>query len=471
MNKKRIIFLNPPSREGRKLIRNFDCATESKGNYLYQPYDFLLMSAKVPDSLELVIIDGIAEKISKKNIVKKISKESPSIIVISLADSNWHEDFEFVRELRQSYPKTCLIAFGDSFIDPVTVKKIRPYVNGLLHNPIFVDFAEVLKAYDEKKIWLELDGFISGNSYSKIDLKKPVEVKFPIPKHSMFLNRKYRWPFAHNFLYTTIFTAWGCPYSCSYCIMAKFPNYYRDAKDVYEEMLEIKALGLKEFYMGDRSFGLPRNNVINLMNMMIENKIGLKWSTYFHPNQYDPVLLEKMKYSGCHTIIIGIEIANLKKLKSFGRHTKEGRLFELISHCNKIGIKICGDFILGLPGENKKDIMDTIELSKKINIDYASFNIAAPLAGSSIREYAVKEGRMQSGELEYDSFGYTKVLGNGVLKGSELIDLRNLAVRGFYFRISYLIKSLFRIRTVEQLIIQIQEMSQLFLKSKKLKRS
>lgn len=463
--KNNIVFINPPSLAGRKLIRNFDCATESKGNYLYQPYDFLLLSAHVGSSFQLHLIDAISDKRDLDYCVSNTTKLTPSIVVIAVADSNWEEDFQFIKFIRKSLPNSKLIIFGDSFVDPISVNKIKTFVDGILHNPIHINFKEIDDFPKDK--WINLDGFIRADSYSRIDLKKPIESRIPSPKHSLFLNTNYRWPFAQHFLYTTVFTAWGCPYSCSYCIMAKFPNYYRPAQDIFEELEYIKSLGLKEFYMGDRSFGLPRDNIFKLLNKMIEKKINLKWSTYFHPNQYGFELLELMSKSGCHTIIIGIESANLKLLKKFGRHTKPDKLQNLLIHAKKLGIKVCGDFIIGLPGENSKDVLDTIDLAVNSGIDYASFNIAAPLAGSEIRSEAVKDGRMQPGENHFDSFGYEKILGNGIMSGQELLILRNYAVRKFYFRIGFLIRALFKIKTFPQFIIQVQEMLQLFKKSKR----
>jgi hypothetical protein len=463
--KDKILFINPPSSEGRKLIRNFDCATESKGNYLYQPYDFLLLSSHITNKFELTLIDAISEKKTKKYCIEKIKKISPSIVIISLADSNWSEDLDFVTTTRSLIPSTKLIVFGDSFIDENSRKIITPLVDGILHNPIQINYQEILEV--PKGQWINCAGFIKEDSYTKLDLKRPLEVSFPLPKHKTFLSTKYRWPFAQHFLYTTVFTSWGCPYSCSYCIMAKFPNYFRDSVEIYNELVHIKSLGLKEFYMGDRSFGLPRENVVKLLNTMISNKLQLKWSTYFHPNQYDKELFQLMINSGCHTVIIGIETANLKLLKKFGRHTKTNRLEDLLAHAKNAGIKVCGDFIIGLPGERKEDVLNTIDLAISSGIDFASFNIAAPLAGSEIRETAIKEGRLTPGELHFDSFGYERILGNGILSGKELLDLRNIAVRRFYFRIGFLIRAFFKIKTFPQLIIQLQEMIQLFVKTKK----
>lgn len=98
--------------------------------------------------------------------------------------------------------------------------------------------------------------------------------------------------------------------------MSKFPNYYRSYDEIIEEMKEVASLGIREIYMGDRSFGLPLMNVMKLLQGMIDQRFNFSWSTYFHPNQYTPELLQKMKESGCHTIIVGIENSDQSTLKA-----------------------------------------------------------------------------------------------------------------------------------------------------------
>lgn len=62
----RVSFVNPAVSPFRKIMRNFDCATESKGNYLYQPYDFLLLSSRIPPAWDLQFIDAVARKLDEK---------------------------------------------------------------------------------------------------------------------------------------------------------------------------------------------------------------------------------------------------------------------------------------------------------------------------------------------------------------------------------------------------------------------
>jgi len=462
-----VIFINPPSAVGRKLIRNFDCATESKGNYLYQPYDKLLLSSHY-EANQFVLFDAIADKMSQVELFECLKEHKIKYFIVSVADTNWIEDKEFLQKLHSIYPDRPIYAFGDSLIEATSREELHGIISGVLSNPLELNVEELENHIKEKgNQWFQGSGFVKEDTYSRVDLKKPIEININIPNHQKFLHENYRWPFSRYFKYTTVFTSWGCPYSCSYCIVAKFPNTYRNYRNVLEELRHIKTLGLNEIYIGDRSFGLPRSNVIQLLKAMIEEDFNFSWSTYFHPNQYDPELLELMKRSGCHTLIIGIESHNFKSLKKYGRHMKEDRFYGLLKHAKKIGIEICGDFIIGLPNETKEDIHKTIKLSKELDIDYASFNIAAPLAGSSLREDAKKDGRISPGEENhFDSFGYHKVLSNGVLSGEEILKLRNQAVKDFYFNPRYLFKSLFRIHSFEHLIIQVQEMLQILFKTK-----
>lgn len=460
----RIVFLNPPVKNNRKLVRNFDCASESKGNYLYQAYDFLQLSAKIPREWELSVLDSVASQYSIEDIYTNLDDLIPNIIVMSMADSNWRDDFNFLQELKKKYQKSQFFVFGDSFIDNSSAAVVTPYVSGILQNPIDVEFDKLIS--NDVNEYVSGPGIRDPKEYSKPDLKKPRQVHLGLPRHELFLHKAYRWPFAENFKYTTVFTAWGCPYSCSYCIMAKFPNFYRPAQEVIEELKYIKNLGIKEVYFGDRSFGLPRNNILEILKAMIDLKLNLRWSSYFHPNQYDEELLEVMKKSGCHTLIIGIESQDLKSLKQFNRNVKVNRYEGLLSHAKKLKIKICGDFMIGLPGEDYQDVMKTIDYSREIPIDYASFNIVAPLAGSSIKDLAIKENRMSENDKQFDSLGGDQVLASDKLTSTELIKLRNYAVKRFYMRPSYLFKRVLGLNSIKQFIIQFQEMIQLFKKSK-----
>jgi len=83
-----------------------------------------------------------------------------------------------------------------------------------------------------------------------------------------------------------------------------------------------------------------------------------------------------------------------------------------------------------------------------IGVDYASFNIATPLLGSSLRQ----EGT----ELGFDTAG-NNVMGTDTMSPATLVGLRNHAVRRFYLRPSYIWKRMTGIKTWQQLLLQANE--------------
>ncbi|MDC1174635.1 radical SAM protein [Bacteriovoracaceae bacterium] len=448
----RIFFLNPPLKPHRNLMRNFDCATESKGSYLYQPYDFLLLSAKIGKEDEFEFLDCIADNLCSSRMIERVQEFNASHIVISVAQSSYNNDLIILKKIKNEFPNLIIIIFGDILFSKAGLGELEDIIDFGITDPLTFSFNEIRSYKKEDLKRIEFQGKWEIFFLKIKDLKAAKQVSIGTPLHAYFLNKKYRWPFSYYKKYTTIFTSWGCPYSCSYCILRNFPNLYRPWEEVLEEIrYVVKDLKIKEIYIGDRSFGLPRSNVIRLLEGIIDKGFKFKWSTYFHVNQYDKELLDLMYKSGCRTIIIGVETATFVNLKAFGRNFKEDRFNMLISHCKKIGMAICGDFIIGLPGQNKDEIIKTIELSKESCFDYASFNIAAPLPGSIIQ----KEGTKLREWDQYDSLGKFNVIGNEFLSGKEIVELRDRAVREFYLRPRYLLKRLLRIRTIDQFFIQI----------------
>ncbi|MBY0552895.1 radical SAM protein [bacterium] len=361
--------------------------------------------------------------------------------------------------LSKKFPDTPILVFGDSTLEENNCEQILKYSTGIITSPLLFNIKEL-------QSWT-IENFVSqaevlglktlSNFANKIPIKKSFKTFNVKPRHELFIHKRYRWPFATYFKYTTITTSWGCPYSCSYCTASNLSSIYRIASDVIEDMEKIKAMGIKEIYFSDKSFGLPKENTTNILNLMIEKKFKFSWSTYFHPNQYSPDFLQLMKTAGCHTIIIGIESYNRAKLRQYGRVIQDDKLEGLIKKANEIGINVCGDFIIGFPHETQSEIMETLDWSRKLDIDYASFNIATPLPNTSIKLSAIKNGLILPNAHHFDTTGLSGVMTHPQISHEKLLKMRNHALGAFYLRPSYWIKRLSRLRGFQHLVIQIEE--------------
>ncbi len=461
-------LVNPPAPQLRKIIRNIDCSFESKGNYLYQPLDFLQLSGNFnSEHWNLNIHDAIADSLSLDTSLNIVRGFRPNLIVLAMGDTTWRNDLDYLINLKDNHPQSMILCIGDSFAEKSAIEEIASYADGIIVSPWDTNFEILLDIHpSEWHTVKSIPGVIFPNdSNSIIWTKKPTKKSIHPPRHELFQHKKYKWPFSKHLKYTSVFTAWGCPFKCSYCLLSKSPFFYRDVDEIIDELTSIKELGIHEIYFADRSFGAPLKNVIDLLDKMIAHNYKFSWSTYFHPNMFNKDLLIKMKQSGCHTIIIGIENHDLALLNQYSRDVKVDKLKALISCAKEIGMDICADFIFGLKGQTKADILETIKFSIESKFAYASFNILAPLPGTELRQNAIKDGLIKESDRHFDSLGKGKVFSNNRLSGDEIVELRNYAVKKFYGRPSYIFNRLIRTKSFTHLLIQFLEMISLFKKS------
>ena len=220
-----------------------------------------------------------------------------------------------------------------------------------------------------------------------------------------------------------------------------------------EELGDLKNRGVKEIHFGDASFGYPKENAEKILRGMIDASFGFQWSSYIHPLQPSAAMFDLIQKSGCHTLVFGIDSADESLLASFGRNVRCEELSRFVVECKKRGLSLCGDVMLGFPGETLESCRRTLEFAQGLGIDFISINFASPLMGSALRSQSVDEGTLMP-----DQHGFhTLAPGNGEIDRSSLLRLRRQALRSFYLRPSYLLRQLLRVGSVEAASIRMNE--------------
>ncbi len=455
-----VVFIQPPTPSNKKITRNCDCGTESKANYMWQPYDFLLLSSRFdPEYFHLFFIDGVADKLTNENVFKKCSDSD--LFILGFADAVWQDDFNFLKETRKNFPNSLIFCLGDAFLEEYNCELALSFCDGILKTPLFFD---PLKYIETNRNEVK-SNFLKDIAYTKLDQKNPSNVTGFLPRHDLFQHSMYRWPIAHHKKYTTIHTAWGCPYSCSYCPIGRLNFLTKSNEDIIKEMIWVKKLGFKEIYIGDKSFGIPLAKTKELLQLMINEKLNFSWSVYLHPNQFSVELIELMSRAGCHTIIIGIESIKKENLKIYNRNVKIETYDNLISTCHRNNISVCADFIFGLKNENENDCKETINYALSSNIDYAAFYILSPLPGTSVRKELIEKKIITKDSHNFNLVTKESIVPSELLSATELEYIRKYAIAKFYLRPRYLLKRFLSIRSFEHFSIQIEEMFQLIYKS------
>jgi radical SAM superfamily enzyme YgiQ (UPF0313 family) len=108
----------------------------------------------------------------------------------------------------------------------------------------------------------------------------------------------------------------------------------------------------------------------------------------------------------------------------------------MVGLLRKVGIDSLVYFLIGLPGETKETIRETIRFAQKVNSDYVEFYPATPYPGTEFFEIAAKEGMIS--ERDWSDYQYNEFVIDipGVERPAQKKILRD-AYREFYFRPRY----------------------------------
>jgi hopanoid biosynthesis associated radical SAM protein HpnJ len=247
--------------------------------------------------------------------------------------------------------------------------------------------------------------------------------------------------------YVSIYTGRGCKSHCTFCLWPQTVGGHKyRTRSVENVIAEIKrALELfpqtKEFMFDDDTFtdDLPRAEAI----ARELGKLGVTWSCNAKANvPYNT--LKILKENGLRLLLVGYESGNQQILHNI----KKGMLITVAKQftrdCHKLGIKIHGTFIVGLPGETQETLKETIAFAKEINPHTIQVSLAAPYPGTFLYRQAVQEGWLDIEHAELiDEHGVQIApLHYPHLSHQEIFNSVEIIYRKFYFRPSKILSIL-----------------------------
>jgi radical SAM superfamily enzyme YgiQ (UPF0313 family)/glycosyltransferase involved in cell wall biosynthesis len=451
--KKKVLLLNPP---GEKLyIRDYYCSKVSKANYLYEPPDLLILSGILYPKYQIAVIDAIAEKYPPDKCLEEIIKFAPDAIVFLSGQVSFPEDFAFLKKVKKKTGAK-LIGSGDIFLeDGEKIIAQNPFIDAILLDFTTFDILDYLNGENKVSNMIYQRG--SKIIIGKVERRKGGEYSIPLPRHELFPHHLYRYSLLEGKPFAVVLTDYGCPFACRFCIMGEIGFKQRSVDNVIEELKYIKSLGMRHIYFDDQTFGAHKARAEKLLKEMIKLKFDFRWVCFSRVDVCDESLLQLMKKAGCHTIMFGVESASAEILKKYDKGFSLEQIVKTFDLCRKLDIKTLGTFMLGFPGESEESILQTIAFAKKINPDYASFNIPIPRSGTQIRKEMLKSNPQWRKQDPVDQSGSFIAKGTDKISQTRLMALRKKAIIEFYLRPSYLFGRLRKIRTFYEFMQNISD--------------
>lgn len=431
----KVLLLNPP---GDKLYqRDMYCSAVSKAHYYWPPIDLLIQSGILGKVYEVDVIDAIAEGLSPSACRRRISSGEYKAVVFLTGTASWKQDFEFLSRIRSGSNRPLLVGNGDvllhraedflrkyDFLDAVlfdyTSPDILRYLGGDFRNIASMAFR------------------VDGRVEVRRERSPEKECSYPTPRHEKFPLKKYFLAHGKRFPSTTVQLGFGCPFRCTFCIASTLGFKSRPVAEVMEELRYVRSLGIKEVFFTDFTFEAKRKSALELCRLMAEEKLGLSWVCSSRAGTLDRELLVRMKSSGCHTVLIGVESGEEKILVEYSKGVTKDQVRQAFALCREMGIRTLGHFIIGLPGETESSVRRTIEFAKELDCDFASFNIAVPALGTKLRSKAISSGWLRDDTLVFDASDSYPIMETPQFSRNQAWEWRRRAVREFYLRPSYL---------------------------------
>jgi len=345
--------------------------------------------------VEVEILDLLSTRYSLQKIEQRLTRFQPDIIGATSVTLNFPVAVKTLQYSKALIPEATVIMGGPhvTFTAEDTLRTF-PEVDVVVRGEGEETLRELVSALEEgtglakvKGLTFRQNGRISRTEdrpfIQDLDLLPPPErTLFPISRYLAM-----RVP-------ASVLSSRGCPMDCTFCVghrMTGRQGRFRNPLRVVDEIESAHRLGFEEICVDDDLFTRNRRHVSAICDEICRRGLRLKMYIFARVDTVDPPLLRKLKEAGCAMICFGLESGNQKILDRANKRTTVEKARQAVALAKEAGISSFGSFVLGLPGETRETMEETISFAQSLDIPYG-FHLLSPFPGTSIRERAADYG-------------------------------------------------------------------------------
>jgi radical SAM superfamily enzyme YgiQ (UPF0313 family) len=243
--------------------------------------------------------------------------------------------------------------------------------------------------------------------------------------------------------FVSFYAGRGCRSRCTFCLwpytVGGHTYRVRSPQNVVGEVKRATEYfpQMREVFFDDDTLTDARPWVEDVARGLGEVLIpkGMSWSTNAKVNVPFGTL-KVLKDNGLRLFTVGFETGSQAILNNIKKGMKIEWARRFAENCHALGIKMHGTFIVGLPGETKETIRETIQFVKEINPHTIQVSLPAALPGTYLYDQARREGwlRDESGELVAENGFQVTSLEYPHLSHRDIFEMQEQLYRAFFFR-------------------------------------
>ncbi|MGH6795781.1 MAG: hopanoid biosynthesis associated radical SAM protein HpnJ [Methylocella sp.] len=411
--------------QARREIRSFWYPT-----WLAQP------AALIPDSK---LIDAAPHRIGMAEVLAKACDFD--LAVLHTSTPSFASDVKCIKALKSANPSLRVGLIGAKVAVDPEGSLASSEADFVARNEFDFTIKEIAEGRDWRTIagmsYRSGDGIVHNEERPILENMDLLPFVTPVYKRDLCISDYFIGYLKHPYL--SFYTGRGCKSRCTFCLWPQTVGGHRyRTRSVGHVVDEVRWAAtafpqVKEFFFDDDTF---TDNGARAEAIARElGKLGVTWSCNAKANVRRETL-KVMRDNGLRLLLVGYESGNQQILHNIKKGMLIERAKRFTKDCHELGITIHGTFILGLPGETKETIEETIRFAAEINPHTVQVSIAAPYPGTYLHSQALEHGWLDEANAELvDEHGVQMApLHYPHLSHMEIFQSVETFYRRFYFR-------------------------------------
>lgn len=416
MSKLNILFVNPPAPiPGEIWIRDTNRSGRySKERTIWPQTSLAMLASMFPDD-NVQIFDCIAEGWTYKECYDRMAQFQPTWVVLNPVSSSFSHDMIVAMYAHSLGAKTVCVSPHTKVLFEESQKRFP-----------FLDYSlDYTKGGPEYEYQLrELIKGIPCNGDKFEDLPPARQDLLPIEKYSLPLIGKG---------YTFVTISRGCAWACIYCratVQNERKPRFRSVNTVLEE---IRLHHLTNIAFHADTATMNRKWMMEFCERVLtEIPWKIRIVTNSRVDTIDPEMLSAMKRAGFWMICFGVESGNDRVLAMNKKEATVAQARQAVKAAKRAGLKVWTYLMLGMYGDTKETMQETIRLACELDGDICNFAVSAPYPGTEWGRVAQQEGYLTDQRWESMDQNYSAITSQPDCSPADVLTAQKSAYLRWY---------------------------------------
>jgi radical SAM superfamily enzyme YgiQ (UPF0313 family) len=242
----------------------------------------------------------------------------------------------------------------------------------------------------------------------------------------------------------------GCPFPCTYCAARMYNQLYeaagageygrrRSHESVLRELEGLREQGRLGYVIFlDDTFTINHPWVKEFCKVYPE-RVSAPFCLHARVETVSEPLLHLLAKAGCDQITYGVESGSERVRREVMRRPVTNQRFrDVFRWTREAGIRLTANFMLGLPGETRDDLQQTLDLAEELAVADFGYFVFYPYPGTALFHLCKQKGYLPDDYLERPANHRRSIL--------RLPDLTDDDIGDLYDRVTALRRTLYAAR-------------------------